>query len=111
MAEGRNAELPSYALSARNGQWLFFAVRLQRGRLHRGYQHRRNILRRHGLAEQIALQLVASASAQEGLLFAGLDALGDDGKAQRLAHADDRSGDRPVLLVLGEIAYERTVDL
>src|SRR6185503_21372430 len=66
---------------------------------------------RDRLAEVVALHLVASALAQEGLLLGRLDALGDDGQAERLAHRDDGLGDRLVFAVGGQLTDERAVDL
>ena len=69
------------------------------------------ILRGDGRAEVEALHLVAEPIAQERLLLRRLDAFGDDREAQRLAHRDDRLGDRLVLGVVRHLADERAVDL
>ena len=68
-------------------------------------------LRRDRLAEQIALHFVATTLAQERRLLGGFDAFGDKGHAERLAHADDRLGDRPVLGILRQILDEGPIDL
>src|SRR5690606_36527988 len=68
-------------------------------------------VRMRGLAEEIALHLVAAAAQQEPLLRGGLDAFGDDRDAQRPAYGDDGLDDRLVLDVVRDLEDERAVDL
>src|SRR6266403_1490416 len=64
-----------------------------------------------GLGEQIPLAFVAVVAAQELELLGGLDALGEHAQAQRVAHGDDRLGERSVAPALREAHDERAVDL
>jgi hypothetical protein len=85
---------------------------LQRRRARaRRAQKLRHFDRRHRLAEQKALHLVAGVAAQEGLLLGVLDALGDHRHAKRLGHIDDSPRDRLVLGIARQVAYEGAVDL
>ena len=65
-----------------------------------------------GFAELLeTLQHVARLGAQEGRLFVGLDALGDDREPQPVTQSDDRRGDDDVLVRLFEVHDEAAVDL
>ena len=65
----------------------------------------------HRLGEQAALRAVAAELAQPLELLRPLDALRDDGQAERARHLDDRRDDRRVVLVAAEAGDERAVDL
>src|SRR6056297_3134134 len=69
------------------------------------------VLGRYGTAEEVALQLVAAATAQDIVLVVALDPLGDDLEPQSRAEGDDRPGDRCTRLVVRDVADERLVDL
>ncbi len=64
-----------------------------------------------GLAEQLALRLVAAGLAQERELLHGLDAFGDHLHAEAVAHLDDGAHQRRVVAVGGGVAHEGLVDL
>src|SRR4051812_37725034 len=72
---------------------------------------RRILSDRRRLAQQIALHRVAAFLRQEGELFRGLDALGDDRHFQAMAEVDDGTDNRRRLRVLAEIDDEGAVDL
>src|SRR5471032_1650206 len=74
-------------------------------------QHALKILRRHRLAEQITLQLVAAELAQEAHLLGRLDALGDDFLAQLLGRGDDGARDGAVVFLVRKAEDEGAVDL
>src|SRR5690349_6636263 len=68
-------------------------------------------VRRHGLAEVVALDLVATMEPQQVYLGAGLNPFGDHGEVQALPHVNDSGSNCRVIRVVGEIADERAIDL
>jgi hypothetical protein len=67
--------------------------------------------RGHWLAEVITLRLLAAHSPQQFGRVAVLDALGDDGQAQRPAEAYDSGDNRRVAGILANVAHKGLVDL
>src|SRR5262249_37471031 len=67
-----------------------FRLQRRRGKQRTCLEEFSHLLSRQRPGEQKALHLVAEVVAQECLLLHGLDAFGDDGHSERLAHADDR---------------------
>jgi len=74
-------------------------------------QQPREVRRLNGPTEIVALEFVAGALLQELGLLPRLDALGDDGQAQRAPHRNDRVGDADIFGVAGNVANERAIDL
>src|ERR1700712_366739 len=62
-------------------------------------------------AEQVPLGAVAAEVAQPGQLVVGLDALGDDTEAKRVAELDQRSDHGRVGRVVAQGGDERAVDV
>jgi len=70
------------------------------------------IIARHGAVEMVALHVTAPDAAQEVRLLGVLDALGDDGQAERFRHADRRLQNADALpLVVVVYAQEVHVEL
>ncbi|MNG29683.1 hypothetical protein D3C84_1151550 [compost metagenome] len=59
----------------------------------------------------MALNFIAAVFTQEGLLLFGFDTFGNDLQVQFVPQRNHCGGDGFVVLVVGQIAYERLVDL
>src|SRR5690348_7553938 len=68
-------------------------------------------LRRHGLAEEEPLRLLATETAQEAFLDFVLHAFGDHREAKRVRHLDNGAHDGGVAALLQDAGDERAVDL
>ena len=68
-------------------------------------------LRWLGTVEEESLRGIAAGRLEVAELVGGLDALGGDRQLERVAELDHRVDDRHVLLVVGQAAYERPVNL
>src|SRR5260221_832862 len=77
------------------------------------FQELRELLRRHRLAVEEALHLVATVALEKMQLRIGLDALGDHLQVQRMAEGDDGRGEDTVLglRAAADVAHEGAVDL
>lgn len=74
-------------------------------------KQRGELVGRHWSAEQEALHFVAVVAAQEVQLSQGFHAFGDYREVQAVGHGDDRPGNLPVLLAVGQDVDKTAVDL
>ncbi len=116
-APGASADLDDLLRAADGALYVGQGRRSQHRAAHARAHRRRVTLsapvqaHRAGLAEQVALAVIASEVGEHISLFGTLDALTDHLGVQRLGERHDLRDDRPRALVIDEIRDERAVDL
>src|ERR1700688_958732 len=74
-------------------------------------QQVRELVGGHGPAEEVALSLRAAPGSQEGELFLGFDALGNDTLLEVLTHINDGADDGRIVRVAGDLVDKGLVNL